>query len=110
MQYAKTRDQMRKEILEFMHNPLKYEDRPEIWGWYGSYDMLLLCQIFGKAINASTHFRMGFMDIKQYAERLGNPELPKITDGKHNALADAKWHKQMYDYLVEYERQMNVKK
>ncbi len=104
MKYVKTRNQIKGDIIEFINDPKKYEDRPEIWGWYGSYDMLILCQIFGKAINTSSHFSMGLMDIKQYAMRLGNPELPKSDGALHNALEDAKWHKKMYDFLVEYEK------
>jgi hypothetical protein len=30
---------------------------------------------------------------------VGNPEHPKQERGEHNALDDARWNKQLYDYL-----------
>jgi hypothetical protein len=30
---------------------------------------------------------------------LGSPEHPKQTKGKHNALEDARWNKELFDFL-----------
>lgn len=34
----------------------------------------------------------------------GNPKLPEQGKGEHNALADARWNKQVYDFLKEFSR------
>jgi hypothetical protein len=39
------------------------------------------------------------MDIKQEIMRLGNPRVPEQAEGLHNALSDAQWNKETYEYL-----------
>lgn len=39
------------------------------------------------------------MDIKQEAMRLGNPELPPVGKGEHDALADALWNRSAWVFL-----------
>jgi hypothetical protein len=42
------------------------------------------------------------MDAKQWCVQLGNPTLPRQESGAHNAMADARWHKEMWDFLSEF--------
>ena len=56
--------------------------------------------LWGPMIDRPKHLPMFTYDIKQYAEQLGNPDLPKQGKGEHNALADAKWNKTAYEFLV----------
>ena len=39
-------------------------------------------------------------DLKQLCDSLGNPKLPDQTSTEHNALNDARWNKQAYEFLV----------
>src|SRR5258708_6323030 len=41
-------------------------------------------------------------DLKQWADDLGNPPLPEQTD-EHNALSDARWDKQAWEFLGAYQ-------
>lgn len=77
-------------------------DRPELWAWYGAYDHVVLCQLFGRMIDLPTGFPMFTCDLKQEAARLGDPQLPEQPSGVHNALADARHLKVRAEWLERY--------
>jgi hypothetical protein len=56
--------------------------------------------MFGAMINLPEGFPMYCNDLKQFAKSVGNPKLPEQGKGEHNALADARWNKTSYDFLV----------
>jgi hypothetical protein len=85
-------------------NPKEY-GKPELWGYYADYDHVVFCQLFGTMMDLPDGFPMFTMDLKQWQVQLGNPELPKQESGEHNALEDAKWNKQVYDFLEKYKQQ-----
>ena len=89
---------LKREIIKFLR-PSK-EDPVEMWGYYADYDHVLLCWIFGKMIDLPKGMPMFTMDIKQLAVSLDNPPLPKKPDNAHDALADAKWNRQAYQFLT----------
>lgn len=62
----------------------------ELWAWYAAYDHVALAQLWGKMIGLPKGIPMWTNDLKQEAERLGNPRLPEQEEGEHNALADAR--------------------
>lgn len=62
----------------------------ELWAWYGAYDHVALCQLYGPMIALPEGLPMYTRDLKQECDRLGNPRLPEQPDGVHNALADAR--------------------
>jgi hypothetical protein len=63
---------------------------PQLWAWYGAYDHVALAQLFGPMIDLPNGIPMWTNDLRQEAERLGNPRLPEQPSGCHNALADAR--------------------
>lgn len=68
---------------------------PELWAWYGAYDHVALAQLWGRMIDLPDGVPMWTNDLKQEAERLGNPELPRLSGTtastvEHNALHDAR--------------------
>ena len=75
--------------------------KPEFWGYYADYDWVVLCQLFGKMVDLPADWPKYCLDIKQFAMLVGNPELPKQEGTAHNALVDARWHKQMFDWLIQ---------
>lgn len=91
---AKSRDQIRDDILEFVKGTW-----PEFWAWYGAYDHVALCQLFGRMIDLPKNFPMFSSDLKQWHKELGSPIMPKQPAGLHNALEDAKWNVVRYHYL-----------
>lgn len=92
----RTRRQIRDDILEFVSDVW-----PEFWAWYGAYDHVALCQLFGRMIDLPKRFPMLTMDIKQLHKQAGNPEMPKQPEGLHNALSDAKFNIVRYDFLTQ---------
>jgi hypothetical protein len=75
-------------------------DAPEIWAYYADYDWVALCQLHGRMIDLPKGWPMYCRDIKQWADMLGNPKLPKQKGVEHNALADAWWAKGAWDHLA----------
>jgi hypothetical protein len=47
-------------------------------------------------------YPMFCMDLKQVVYSIGNPRLPLQTSTEHDALADARWLKECYDYVSTY--------
>jgi hypothetical protein len=62
----------------------------ELWAWYAAYDHVALAQLWGRMIRLPKGIPMWTNDLRQEAERLGNPPLPEQEGGVHNALADAR--------------------
>jgi hypothetical protein len=85
-------------------DPEKY-GKPEFWGYYADYDWVVFAQIFGTMMDLPNGFPMYCRDLNQWCDDLGNPRLPEQTNEEHNALEDAKWNKEVYDFLLNYKTQ-----
>ncbi len=90
----KSREQIKNDIVAFVG-----EDKPELWAYYADYDHVVLCQLFGRMIDLPSNFPFYTLDIKQLCNSLGNPSLP-AQENEHNALDDAKWNKEAYEFLI----------
>ena len=91
---------------------------PQFYGYFADYDWVVFCWLFGKMNNLPKGFPMYCNDLKQLLDetqlkkfgdskftdgRLLNdikelPSYPKQTNS-HNALADARWNKQLHEFL-----------
>lgn len=89
---------IRDEVLSFM-DPAQY-GKPELWGYYSAYDHVAFCHLFGTMIDLPKGFPMYTRDIKQLCDSLGDPRLPEQGKGEHNALADARWNKNAWEFLM----------
>lgn len=87
----KNKNQIKQDIIEFI------DDKPEFWGYYSAYDWVVFCQLFG---DLPKHFPIYCRDLKQLLDDRGNPKIPFESTSKHNALCDAIWNKQVYDWLM----------
>jgi len=83
-------------VHEFL---MSFDDR-ELWAWYGAYDHVALAQLWGPMANLPHGIPMFTNDLKQEAMRLGNPTVPKQTNGAHNALEDARHNKVIAEFLA----------
>jgi len=92
---AKSREQIRDEIVTFVKGTW-----PDFWAWYGAYDHIALCQLFGKMIDLPENFPMFTSDIKQLHKMAGSPQMPSQPEGLHNALADARFNEVRYNHLM----------
>lgn len=89
----------RKTIAEDVKRFITDTPNAELWAYYAAYDHVALCQLFGRMIDLPNSVPMHTMDIKQEIMRLGNPRVPEQAEGLHNALSDAQWNKETYEYL-----------
>lgn len=111
---------IRREVADFMgavlpavlsddDNSWRYalaegKPKPEIWTYYGSYDWIVLCQLFGTMMDLPAGFPMYTMDLKQWCVQLGDPRLPAQGKGEHSAIEDARWNRDVWHFLDEYSR------
>jgi hypothetical protein len=75
---------------------------PQWWAYYAAYDWVVMCQLFGSMKNLPRHWPQFCMDLQQKKTTEFNRGmvLPKIAeDQAHNALVDARWLKDAYEFL-----------
>lgn len=83
----RSRAQIRDGLLEFL---TAEPGEIELWAWYGAYDHVALCQLWG-AMRALPRVLPRFTrDLRQRWEDVGCPELPPEPPGAHDALVDAR--------------------
>lgn len=86
---VKPRWRIANEVREFILGQAGVSE-PELWAWYGAYDHVALCQLWGAMVHLPEGIPMFTCDLKQEAVRQGDPRLPEQPAGVHNALADAR--------------------
>lgn len=97
--YHKERLHIANEVIMFVGK------EPEFWAYYAAYDWVALCQLYGRMVDLPKGWPMYCRDLKQLADELGNPKLPKQEGVEHHALEDARWNKHAHRYLLSLKRQ-----
>lgn len=97
------------------------KSNPEFYAYYASYDWVVFCWLFGKMMDLPTGFPMYCRDLKQILDEKVSvfceseirctsfdSALKRLKDkhenypkqeNEHNALADAKWNKKLFEFL-----------
>ena len=91
---TKPRAQIAEEIIQFAG------ETPEFWAYYASYDWVALCQMYGTMMDLPKGWPMFCRDLQQRRSEMGVVELPAMSGVEHNALEDARWTRQAYDFLA----------
>ena len=76
---------------------------PEFWAYFGDYDWVVFCWLFGSMVDMPPQFPHMCMDLQQLAKSMGIPSLKAAVpqDGtEHNALDDARWNLKAYQFLT----------
>jgi hypothetical protein len=82
---------------------LAYDPSPiSFFAYYADYDWVVLCQLFGTMMNLPERFPKYCMDLKQLSVDVGSPKHPPQLEGEHNALADARWNRDLYALLMKH--------
>ena len=76
------------------------DEHPVFWGYFPAYDWVAFAWLFGGMRGLPFHYPQLCMDVKQLALELGDPELPHQAAGRHNALADALWTRDVWTFLA----------
>ena len=97
---ARTREQIKTSLWCFLTEP---GEDIELWAWCGAYDHVCLAQLFGPMINMPRNIPFWTDDIRTLLRQAGiqPSDCPKQPAGLHNALADARWNKVRYDFVME---------
>ena len=90
--------------------------KPEFYGYYSDYDWVVFCWLFGKMMDLPKGFPIYCIDLKQTLDEkekylqfsskhfaiLNIKDLPNYPKqiNEHNALDDARWNKQLYEFLI----------
>lgn len=93
---------IRNEIFDFTSKGLEEQHQVRLNGWFCDYDHVCLMQMFGPMINRPKHLPMWTRDLKQEADRLGNPKVPDQTETEHNALNDARHVRVIEEFLAQH--------
>ena len=76
---------------------------PELWAWYGAYDHVAVCRMFGRMIDLPEGYPMFTNDIRTLA-MLCDPATraiqPKQPVGEHHALADARHNRVLFEHYA----------
>lgn len=77
------------------------DTKPRFWGYYPSYDWVLLCQHYGTMVQGPKDWPIRPECLMQWADQLGVPKtrFPKQDGQEHNALADARWNRDLHTFL-----------
>lgn len=80
------------------------EDRPVIWAYFADYDWVAFCQLFGRMVDLPKGMPYFCMDLKQSMKERGltkewKQESCPDPANEHNALADARWNKQLHEAI-----------
>lgn len=68
----------------------------EMWAYYGAYDHVALCQLWGPMIDLPEGVPMFTHELMQLWEQAGRPEKPP-QGVEHHALADARWNRDLFE-------------
>ena len=90
-----SRPVLRSALLEFLG------PEPVLWAWYGAYDHVALCQLWGSMPELPRAVPRFTLDVRQLWEHLGRPPLPAQQRGLHHALDDARHVKVRWEALAE---------
>ncbi len=97
----RTREQLKRDIQAFMD--VEAYGKPELITWCGSYDHVAFCQIFGTMMELPKGFPHHVQDIQVALDKKGITDdmLPKQEGTAHNALADAKYIKKLWEEVCQ---------
>jgi hypothetical protein len=88
----RSRQKIREDLLEFLTEP--FRGRPgetmELWAWYGAYDHVSLCQLWGGMPALPRIIPRFTKELRQLWDDRGQPPLPAAASARHDALADAR--------------------
>ena len=94
--FWQSRSAIQRSVEAFFQGDKEANEKIEIWTFFGAYDWVIFCQLFGRMIDMPAHLPKFDMDIRQLRRELGDPPLPKQIEEEHVALHDARWNRQAY--------------
>src|SRR6201996_3133959 len=78
----------------------EHDAHPVFWGYFPAYDWVAFTWLFGGLTELPFAFPQLCLDVKRWALQLGEPEVPQQIGPRHNALADARWTRDAWNFLA----------
>lgn len=105
---VKLRDEIAWEVAAFCKPTPLFpgdEEPVELWAYFADYDHVVLSQLFGRMIDLPAHMPKFTMDLKQLMveQRLKKEDLPPQPEEAHHALADARWVRDAFKFIINRE-------
>lgn len=94
---VKPRRQIAAEVQEFLTYGLAAKERAELWAYFCAYDHVTLAQLWGPMSEIPDGIPMFTHELMQLWHDSGRPEKPGKPGDAHNALADARWNRELYE-------------
>lgn len=99
-----TKEEIAKYVKEFIcDKEIPYYTKNKLYGYYVAYDHVALAQLFGTMVNMPKGLPWFSYDLKVMMEedyRIYDTASKVAHRGaEHNALTDARWNKDLYDYI-----------
>jgi hypothetical protein len=83
-------------VLKFIGD----DKEPQFWGYCADYDWVLFAQLFGTMVKLPRYFPHMCLDLRQEMKRLRVSKVEIPNEGAlHNALADARWTRRLFQHL-----------
>lgn len=101
---VRPRDQIPREVEAFIGADGWDRDQHELWAYYGAYDHVALCQLWGRMIDLPECVPMYTNDLMQLVNshrELRHVSLSAVVPqaGEHHALSDAKWNRDAHHWI-----------
>lgn len=96
---VKHRARIAADVHAFIAAGAAHRDDNQLWAWYGAYDHVALCQLWGRMIDLPEAVPMFTHDLKAFADDFERAsgwrvKLPAKSADEHNALVDARWNRE----------------
>ena len=100
-------DEQTARTLLHEHTANLTNETATFYAYYADYDWVVFCWLFGRMIDLPKGFPMYCVDLKQELDTIGNPNIDHLTqDNEHNALEDAKWNRELHQFILDSRAKM----
>lgn len=97
--HMKSRATVAQGVLDFLAPSEDWHDL-ELWAYYGAYDHVVLAQLWGTMMHLPEGVPMFTHELMQEWMRAGCPAKPLEPTDQHNALADARWNRDLHRVIT----------
>lgn len=95
---VKTKHEIKRDLEKLFQYYTTQVGRNSLWGYFSSYDHLMLSRMWGRMLDLPDYVPMWTNDVMQLWERHNYypPLKPVKPKNAHDALADAEWTREFY--------------
>ena len=78
------------------------EGRPWFWSWFAAHDWVLVCNLFGGLMSLPSSWPSNCLDLEQFRATFNLTMIDRLAESEaHDALADARWHRAIFQAFRE---------